>query len=466
MPIAAHAAGWWNIDKGTASFGQGAASLADPRDPTAIMHNPAGLAGVKGLAVVVDADWIFDARTFARASDDPIGSGTLTRYTSVANGWTPTLPSPALFASYNLERLGLGGLTVGGGVYGPPRVDHVWPKEGAQRYSEVEYHALQMSMTLGAAYELPWYQLRLGVAGMLIRETVDAGLNISGVFPPLAQPEDPSYDAYVHVRAVDPWIPCGIVGISGALSPALTIAASYQLPFDVHASGKADQIALASGLARLASVRGDQIDARMKLAAVITVAATYRALKERLALSLAFVHEGWHRNDTILFQPKDIVMSDVSRGDTTLQEIKITSHWQDTFSVRGGAQYQLLPDLLALRLGGFYEKGAVPEEYLSAFSLDLDKVGATLGARLDLPLGIFVDVAAGYLYWLPVTVTNTNIKIVNPLTLPPSEQWPIANGDYSNHQVLAMLAVGVALGAAPAAAPLAVGGPNCCRERD
>ena len=146
----------------------------------------------------------------------------------------------------------------------------------------------------------------------------------------------------------------------------------------------------------------------------------------------------------ILFRPKDITFT-TSMGDIQLKDILIPAHWRDTYSVRFGGQYRLLPDLLLLRAGVYYERGAVPNKYLSVFSLDLDKIGVTLGARVDLPAGLFVDVAGGYVIWLAQTVTDSQVRLTNPLVDPPKAEWPVGNGKYSGGEVIAMLAIGVKL---------------------
>jgi long-subunit fatty acid transport protein len=450
-PAVAHAAGWWALDKGTSNYGRGGANIADPQEPVALHVNPAALAGVKGLQLVVDGDMVFDRRAFTRAPDNHTPTGALATYDTVTNDWLPLPPSPGVFMAYNFAKLGLPRLTVGAGTWGPPRVDHMFPKdagprgddgtEAAQRYSEIEYHALQMEMALGAGYELPWYRLRLGVTGTMIRQTVDTSLKINTF---LGGDENPLYDGYVYVRAVDPWIPTATLAVSGSPMPSVTLAVAYQLAYDVHAIGKAKEISLARGIANIAAVSGDDLAVDLHAPSVFRAAAAYRHPDDSFAVELAFVWEEWSNNQQIVFHPKDVVFT-TPVDDIPLQDIIISTHWRNSYSVRLGGQYQLLPDLLLVRAGGYYERGAVPKNYLSAFSLDLDKIGVTLGARADLPWGLFVDAALGYVHWLPQTVTRGNVRLVNPLTDPPTSEWPVNNGDYKGGQVIAMLALGAKL---------------------
>lgn len=54
-------------------------------------------------------------------------------------------------------------------------------------------------------------------------------------------------------------------------------------------------------------------------------------------------------------------------------------HWDDSWAVRGGAQYKLTPHLVA-RGGYFYDTSPVPESTLDPLVPDADRHGITLGA--------------------------------------------------------------------------------------
>jgi len=437
----AHAAGWYVLDKGACAFGRGGANVVDPGSPAAVMHNPAGLAGLPGLQLMVDGDWVLDRRSFARNSDDPDGDGRLTDYDRVENGRTSTLPSPAVFMSYNFASLGLEKLTLGLGVSGPPRVDHEWPADGAQRYSEVEYHALEATTALAAAYELPWWKLRLGVAGLLYYDIVDIGLSLNTF---LSNAENPLYDGYVHARTTDAWTPGAAFGISAEPMAHLGLALTYQWAHDVRSDGVADEVSLARGLKGLATVTGDQAKVDINLPAIFRAAARYTHPDDSFNIEGTFVWEGWHRNDVVVFNPENIVFS-IPTGEVTMGRYEIPMHWRDTYSVRLGSEVKVLPDQLSLRAGGFYERSAVPKKYLSAFSFDVDKAGATLGAHLVLPGGMFMDVASGYVYGFTTEVANSDVRLANPLKNPITREWPIGNGRYANRQIMVMMALGVAL---------------------
>ena len=69
-------------------------------------------------------------------------------------------------------------------------------------------------------------------------------------------------------------------------------------------------------------------------------------------------------------------------------------------------------------------------------------IGVTLGARVDLPWHLWVDVAVGYVQWLTKEVTTSKTLLKNPLAEPPEPRWAIANGTYENRQIATMLGIG------------------------
>jgi hypothetical protein len=97
-----------------------------------------------------------------------------------------------------------------------------------------------------------------------------------------------------------------------------------------------------------------------------------------------------------------------------------------------------------VRAGLYYERAAIPPARVSPSGFDMDKVGFALGARVDLPLGIWLDLSGGFVYWMPAQIENSKVTLPDPL--PPTETLhPIANGTYSNYQVIMMAGLGVAL---------------------
>lgn len=457
MPAQAQAAGFWNLDRGPSHYGRGGANIANPQDPVALYTNPAGLAGLRGLQLNVDGNMLFDGKTFTRAPQQfDRFDGTYTyEFETVRNTAEPFPPSPGIFAAYNFANLGLPGLTVALGGYGPPRSDTVYPAtetgcdpapanatsrcNAPQRYSMVESHNLQIHYALGVAYELPWLQMRLGVNFMLIDQIIDTRLTLNAGSLLGDQPEDPGWDVDVKAQAAAHGVPSAAFGFSMAPFSFLKVGIVYQLPYSVNAKGTA-QLTVGDDMAQLATVQGDRIRVRLSMPSIFRAAIQYDDPAGLFDVELAFVWEGWSQNRQIIFAPKDISVN-VLGNQMDIGRVYLNNNWEDTFSLRLGGEVNVFPDLWLLRAGAYYEKSPVPLNRVNAGSFDLDKFGFTLGSRVDFPLGFWLDVAAGLVLFQTAEVTDSQVLLNDPLT--GEDLHAVGNGIYSNTAVYLMAGLGV-----------------------
>ena len=114
-PLAASAAGLGVPDLGAASLGQGAATIAAPDDLTALVYNPAALAGHPGLRLLLDGRGLQHSVRFQRLQAD--GSNP-DNFVSVSNGG-PLRLSPALAAAYGVTLFGMPAAFAAGGYPDP-----------------------------------------------------------------------------------------------------------------------------------------------------------------------------------------------------------------------------------------------------------------------------------------------------------------------------------------------------------
>lgn len=439
----ARAAGFWNLERGASTYSRGGANVADPGDGNALYLNPAGLAGLEGLQGLVDSSMVFDGRTFTRAPDDVDGDGRVETYDTVSNGWRP-MPSPSVFLSYRLATLALP-ITVAAGVWGPPQIDRQWDEEGPQRYAEITAENVQVHYAAGAALELPWYGLRLGATGMLVSQVVRTSMRMSLAAPFGAGQEHPGYDANIAVDAGEHGIFNGVLGVSMQPHPRLMVAASYQPPYNVKAEGTA-KVTLGKELASVATVDGEDVKLRLDMAPIARAAVRLLDPAGAYDVELALVWEGWSRNAAVRFAPQDISI----RGGGLVQEVgvvRLDYDWRDTYSLRLGGSWDVLPGRLRVRGGTYYERGAVERSFMSPASFDFDKLGVTGGGRVELGGGVWADLALGWGHYLAGEVRDSQIRLVNimPSEQVPERLWPVANGTYGNEQVFVLAAVGVVL---------------------
>jgi long-chain fatty acid transport protein len=450
MPTSALAAAFWNLDQGVSSYGRAGANLVQPGDPTAVYLNPAALAGLDGFQLVLGANMIKDFRTFQRVPVE--GQGPQDPWDEVKNESDP-IPSPNLFLSYNFAGLGLEGLTMGFGLWGPPRADMVFDPEGSQRYSLVKSLNVQAHYALALAYDTGWHKLRFGAAFMGVYMKIDQTLDLNASIACGGQQENQKCDIQTQLDASQPFIPSAIFGMSVELVEGLELALSYQMEFDVSADGVAE-LTPGRNFEGLVDFEGDEINVALNLPGIARAGLRYTDTKNLYDIELAFVYENWSRNKTIRFDATQInVVSDLLPEAGAVGIIELTPNWRDTYSLRLGGSWEAIPELLTARAGVYYERSAVDDTWVNMGNFDADKIGTTLGARIEIPGGFWADLAFGHVHFFPRTVTNTGTLSDDPIVPnagdpelgedgTPEEQWPIADGSYSSRMIVFMAALG------------------------
>jgi hypothetical protein len=380
-----------------------------------------------------------------------------------------------LFVTYNFAGLGidvLKPLTLGFGAWGPPRSDTVWPSEGGcdrdgvcqagQRYNQVDSRNMEVHYSLAAGYELPWYRLRLGVGLQLIDQIVDMSMKLDAAPNDLLYPEETDYEAYVKIHTSS-LVPCAQFALSGAPFDWLILSMVFQLPYNVRTQGNAS-VTLGQGYYTttgkpIAEVSGDQVSLYLNMPAVLRTAVQYDHPSGLFDFELALVWEGWSQNQEIRFVPENIGISIGGQDPQPIGQVNLINRWNDTYSIRAGGELVVLPDMLLVRAGGYYEQSPVPFRYTNVGLLDLDKWAVTGGARLDLPVGawlgnlilsrdlpasVWLDYGMGYVWWRTRRVQRSEIVLTNVLT--GQTKHAIGNGTYTNAQVYMQGGVGIAVG--------------------
>lgn len=460
LPSQLWAAAFWNLGQGNSSYGRAGANIVDPGDPTAVFLNPAALVSLDGFQFVVGANMIKDSRTFQRTPVE--GLGPEGPFEEVTNQQTP-LPSPNFFFSYNFASLGLDKMSAGLGVWGPPRADMIFDPVGPQRYSVVESKNIQAHFAFALAYDLEWVQL--GAAFVGTYQKIDTLLTLNSSLVCLGAPEDIDCDIGTHINAEQPFIPGAIFGLTIPITDGLEFAASYQLPYDVVAPGNAtltpgDAYFKRNGesLVAFESENENNINVSLNLPGIARAALRYTDEAAKFDVELAFVYENWSRNSTITFDataiqivPHEDVGSLLEPGPVGVLEL--TPNWRDTYSLRLGGGYEVMEDLVTARAGIYYERSAVEDKWLNVSNYDADKIGTTVGARIEIPGGLWTDLAFGYVNFMSKTVTNSGTLSDDP-TVPneddpateaveePEARWPIADGHYSSQMIVFMAAIG------------------------
>jgi long-subunit fatty acid transport protein len=91
-------------------------------------------------------------------------------------------------------------------------------------------------------------------------------------------------------------------------------------------------------------------------------------------------------------------------------KITMPRHWKDTFSVRAGGDWNVLPGHVTLRGGFYYETNATPDAYAYIDILPGQRMGPSAGFSLDW-FGMDLSASYSYIFALPVTVTESQSAV-------------------------------------------------------
>jgi long-subunit fatty acid transport protein len=266
---------------------------------------------------------------------------------------------------------------------------------------------------------------------------LNAGFDVLESF---STPENPEYDAMVHLDMTDSFTSAGIFSLALEPLKGWLVSLTYQMGYGVEASGSINAT-LGDTLSELAEVEGNEGSLKINIPWVARFANQYRA--ENFNIELALQYEGWSVNDKALVSPKDIAITSNLVDDIALSDIELKYMMRDTYGIGLGGDWRVA-DAFTFRAGTFYERAAVGDKRLSPSVLDLNKIGFTLGGRYDISASTWLDFATGYGHMLEREVTDSNVKLVNPFD--GTEQWSIANGTYRNWHIAFMAALGMRFG--------------------
>jgi hypothetical protein len=128
----------------------------------------------------------------------------------------------------------------------------------------------------------------------------------------------------------------------------------------------------------------------------------------------------------------------------TPQRAIIPRHWRDTFGVRIGGDYNVVPALLALRVGFSYETRAVPVEYMNVDAYPVARLGLHCGATLALSNW---KLTAGYehLFYQSIEVGVGAGRVDEIVSQNPAAAQAVNEGYYQAAQDIFSLQANVAL---------------------
>jgi long-subunit fatty acid transport protein len=121
--------------------------------------------------------------------------------------------------------------------------------------------------------------------------------------------------------------------------------------------------------------------------------------RELFDIELDYVYEGWSSiEDYNVKLTGNVNLSSVhDEGELgeSLKDLVLGKKWRDTHSVRLGGTWNAVPDSFSVSLGGYWESGAVPNNYSNLDFLSFERFGMGSGIRIS---GAGLDFNLSYLF--------------------------------------------------------------------
>jgi long-subunit fatty acid transport protein len=452
---AAHATGVIEFpDNGSEQEGRGGAWVARASDPLAAFYNPAGLAGQQTrLTVQANISTQNTCFTRVKAANDTTADGVTAgaSYPQVCQNGS-FFPNPQLAFTYRLtDRIGLGIAVLGpsavGGVTWP---DFVGNTPSPQRYLLVSSSVLLLTPTVGVGWE-PIDGLRVGASFIFgTAPTIDF-INASPALSDAGQNPGQN-DLRAELKAKDLFIPGFTLGTIWTPVDRIDVAAWYKYMGSINAQGDVQtQLNYYTRPGYPVADIGDTALANCNNPmltgspcgsgnnAKITVPIPMEA---KLGVRYHHPREGVvqnpHQRDPIAQDLFDVEADFTWANDSAFDSIHIgfpatagglgklpanpgipsavlppnadVKHgFKDVFGVRLGGDYNILPDQLAVRAGGFFESQAAVPQYQNIDFDAASRFGVALGGTYRLHLGNHpLDLMAGYGHVFFATLSNTS----------------------------------------------------------
>ncbi len=442
----AQGAGLYFSDRGVRGLGRGGALVAGSDDAGSIYYNPAGLA-FAGHQFLFDASWLNYSGTYQRKAKvfqtdpntgEPTGESFVRTFPTV-EGTSPLVPIPTLVYA---DPLGIKDFNFALGVWAPYAAITSYPESlggspAPQRYSLISLDGSALAIVGAYAAWRPEKEIAIGAGLEVLGGFFETSVAFSACVPDrfICAPEQPDYDAVTKLRVGPIVAPSGVLGVTWVPDDDLRVGLAYHLPFFINSGSTVDVRLPSAPVFENAKQQGNDANVKFTLPGVLRSGVEYRGIPDT-RVELAFVWENWSAHDKISLHPENIALRDVEAfpAEYKIGDIDLERNFQDSYSVRLGGEHQIMAGdyPLDIRAGISYETSAVPTPYLSATTVDVDKLTVGLGAGLHVGKWRFDGVVARVFgQTAEVGVDEARISQVLPLRAnPPDRKNYINAGRY------------------------------------
>jgi len=427
-------------DNGTEQMARGGAWVARASNPLATFYNPAALAGQK-TGVLLDVALVLNKVCFKRAGD----GSTLdvdVKYSEVCNSnKNKPQPLPAFAGVLRLsDRLGLGLSVAPPSLYGALEFPETVKAKNSfgvdarlpagQRYMLVEQGGIALNTTLSVGAEV-MDRVRVGagfVWGVASYKLANANMSVT----PTQQADgtwlDPTTsDVRAELSVADWFMPGVTVGVLVSPLDVLDVGLNVvaQEAFDAHGDletkanywtndGVSDNAITSNskdvekglGHFRIANPLEARLGARFHVPRGEDTDGVRDPLSDDLfdvELDVSYTRNSAYKRAMLRFPANPAVPVVGTPGAVPQNNDVDFKVKRDTVGFRLGGDFVVLPSLLAVRAGGWWEPDVQNEQYANVAFLASQRIGVAVGGtyRLD-----FVDIDVGYQHVFFATVDN------------------------------------------------------------
>lgn len=421
-PAGAAAGGFEIGDQGARAAGRAGAFTVRADDPTAIDINPAGLSRMRGTRILLGNRFIAGSEEYRRArtldwSEALHGVPRFLTFKPVKNEIPNQYLGPiiAVTTDFNLKDWGFGI-----SVDAPPgTMSQRFPLDGPQKYMLVSrtvsilYYNAAVSWKykdiFGIGVTLQWVDLQSIKFNLVINGDTSART---------VEPESSRFDILSKVSGADHVNATAILGLWYRPIPGLELATSARLvPVTFHAKSHLGIEALNLKLDKAPQLMrngrpDDTVTFSFTLPPKLRLGARYvftdKGGRELGDIELDLGYEAWSMVDAFTLDGAGLV-SVVLGQNIPIGTIKVPRNWKDTFSLRLGGDWNVVPTHFTLRGGFYYETGATPDAYAYIDTAPGARLGPSAGFSLSW-YGFDLSASYSYLFSMPVTVTESESR--------------------------------------------------------
>lgn len=429
FPDAANAGGF-----SAARFG-GERGNPTEANPFSIYYNPGGLGLTDGTQLTIDASLVFRSAKYDRPV--PVGSepgsadATLNAGENSLNNFLVS-PAFALVTDFG----GISPVKFGLGVYFPFGGSAVWDtvegddefpgaKDGSQRWYSIDGTIRTTAISAGLGYNVESLNLSFGVTGNLYLSVVDTLRARNG---------DGSDDLAQEGRS---WVKgaentsfgFGLGVLWEAIEDRFWVGVSYQSRPGGGTLEYEGQLVNLLGASQRAET---DIRFYQDLPDVIRFGGRYK-VQDNLELRLFADYTRWSVFDQQCLinasnagdpESSCAINANGSRTNPDAPNVIqiLKRDWNDTYGVRVGASYWIMPSLEIL-VGGGYDSNAIPDANLDPALYDMDKFTASLGVQYDFTQFMALMITATNVFYVERDTVGaaTNDTLELPSKQPSSE---------------------------------------------